>query len=194
MAFWSENPPDKDPKRNFRFVVRVAGFGKDTGNSQGYMWFAKTAVKPSFAIAAAEHKFLNHTFYYPGSVTWNDVTVTLVDPQDPSTVMEFAKMIQAGGYVPPGTQNALGTMSKGTAVGATGKVEIAQLNAEGTEIEQWTLWNAWVTDIKFGDSLEYGNDDLTEVSVTFKYDWAQVQAGSDDAIAVFGVNSSTEAE
>ena len=184
MAFWSDNHAagGTDPKRNFRFKVRILGM-QGEGGSEGYLYYAKTATKPSFTIAAAEHKFLNHTFYYPGSVTWNDVTITLVDPQDPDSVINLAKMIQNGGYKPPGTQNELNTMSKSSAVGAVQSVEIIQLNAEGKEIEKWNLWNPFATDIKFGDNLEYGNDDLTELTVTFKYDWATV--GVDDTSKIF---------
>ena len=83
MAFWAENFGDggslKDPKRKFRWTVQLNGLYGDNA----VVWWAKTINKPSFTIAAAEHKYLNHTFYYPGSVTWNDVTLTLVDPVAP---------------------------------------------------------------------------------------------------------------
>jgi len=182
MSFWSDNHANggTDPKRNFRFKVRILGMQGEDG-SNGYLYYAKTVTKPSFAINAAEHKFLNHTFYYPGAVTWNDVTVTLVDPQDPDSVINLAKMIQDGNYKPPGTDNDLATMSKSSAVGAVKSVEIVQLNAEGKEIETWNLWNPFATDLKFGD-LEYGNDDLTELTVTFKYDWATVAGKTGDAV------------
>ena len=81
--FWSENFSQgglKDPKRKFRFTVNFNGIAAAQGGGQ--LWYAKTVSKPSFQIAAAEHKYLNHTFYYPGSVTWNDVVITLVDPSD----------------------------------------------------------------------------------------------------------------
>ena len=186
MAFWSQKS-NTEPKRNFRFKVKITGLGgegEDQGD-EGYLWFAKTATKPSFTINAAEHKFLNHTFYYPGAVTWNDVTITLVDPQSPDSVLEFAKLVNAGGYNPPGTQNNLATMNKGSATNAVGDVIVEQLKADGKTIESWKLWNAFITDIKFGDNLEYGNDDLTEVSVTFKYDWAQLETPANAGNAIF---------
>lgn len=192
MAFWSQKP-DKEPKRNFRFKVKITGLGgeAEANGDQGYLWFAKTATKPSFTINAAEHKFLNHTFYYPGAVTWNDVTITLVDPQNPDSVLEFAKLIQEGGYRPPGTQNDLATMSKARATNNVGDVIVAQLDADGNEIENWKLWNAFITDIKFGDNLEYGNDDLTEVSVTFKYDWAQLETPANTGNPIFKAGGSS---
>jgi len=168
MAFWTTTP-DRDPKRNFRFIVTIGGLDSNPGNT---VWWAKTAAKPSFAIAAAEHKYLNHTFYYPGSVTWNDVAISMVDPVDPDVTATFADIIQKGGYNPPTDSNAKTTMSKATAAHSLGTVTVESLDAQGVVIESWSLMNAWITDIKFGDTLEYGNDELTTVDITLKYDWA----------------------
>ena len=184
MAFWSDNfsadATLKDPKRKFRFIVTVTGV---TGEPN--IWYAKTAAKPSFTIAAAEHKYLNHTFYYPGSVTWNDVAMTFVDPGEPDAASTFVDIIQAGGYHPPANSSDLATMTKASACEKLGVVTVSALNGSGVVIEQWTLNNAFITDMKFGD-LEYGGDDLTEISVTFKYDWASL---NDPAVADAGTGA-----
>ena len=178
MAFWTDTDSDAaadvaEPKRKFRFKVTFGGIS-DSGN-QSVAWWAKTAAKPSFTVASAEHKFLNHTFYYPGSVTWNEVAVTLVDPGgDNDTTATFSDIMEGAGYVIPtnATEEAqLATISKAGATKALGFVTVDQLSAEGKVIETWTLQNAWISDIKYGD-LEYGSDDLVEISLTFKYDWA----------------------
>jgi len=188
MAFWTaqQTAATKDPKRKFRFTVSCTGIG-----GEAMMWWAKTAAKPSFAIASTEHKYLNHTFYYPGSVTWNDVAITLVDPVDTpgDMTMTLATLVKKAGYVIPSATNQLQTMTKGGAVGALGDVIIRQVDGAGTALETWTLKNAWILDLKFGD-LEYGADDLTELSMTLKYDWATCAttnrgAGEDGANVVF---------
>tara|TARA_R110001592_G_scaffold180331_1_gene422572 strand:+ start:391 stop:975 length:585 start_codon:yes stop_codon:yes gene_type:complete len=177
MPFWSENFGDgtglNDPKRNFRFTVEFQGIQAAQGGAK--LWYAKTATKPSFAINAAEHKYLNHTFYYPGNVTWNDVTVTMVDPQDPDMAATLSAIIEASGYAPPTDSNDLASISKAKSASALGTVLITQLDADGNPLETWTLWNSFLTEVKYGDSLEYGNDDLTELSVTIKYDWARLE-------------------
>jgi hypothetical protein len=176
MPFWStnfgEDPTLNDPKRKFRFTVEFQGVSAAIGGA--VLWYAKTVSKPSFQIAASEHKYLNHTFYYPGSVTWQDVSLTLVDPVDPDMAATFSDIIVQGGYAPPADTTALSTMSKAKATSALGSVIITQLDANGGELEKWTLWNAFITEVKYGD-LEYGGDDLTEMSVTLKYDWARVE-------------------
>ena len=77
-------------------------------------------------------------------------------------------------------------MSKAKAAGALGTVIITQIDSEGKPLETWTLWNSFMTEVKYGD-LEYGGDDLTEMSVTLKYDWARVEtAGVSVAVAGSG--------
>ena len=186
MPFWSENHGEsaslKDPKRNFRFKVSFEGIASPQGGP--VLWYAKTANKPSFTIASAEHKYLNHTFYYPGSVTWNDITVTLVDPVEPDMTATLSAIIQAGGYSPPTDANDLGTMSKARAVNSNVSEIISVFDSEGNELETWTLWNAFITDLKFGETLAYGDDNLTELSVQLKYDWARVQTpGTNGSVA-----------
>jgi hypothetical protein len=141
----------------------------------GRLWYAKTAGKPSFTINAAEHKYLNHTFYYPGNVTWNEVTIALVDPVDPDVSATIADIIVKGGYsIPANPSTNQVTISKAKAASSLGTVTVSQLDSEGLELEVWTLYNAWISDVKFGD-LEYGADDLTQVDLTLKYDWAQLE-------------------
>jgi hypothetical protein len=181
MAFWSDNFAGetelKDPKRKFRFRVEFGGIqGGATGGQT--LWYAKTATKPSFQINSAEHKYLNHTFYYPGSVTWQEVTVTMVDPTDPDMAATLSAIVQAGGYSPPANSTDFTTMSKSSAAKALGTVIVTQMDAAGNDLEQWTLWNAFITEVKYGD-LEYGADDLTELSVTLKYDWARIKTAGD---------------
>ncbi len=186
MAFWAENFGEdtsiNDPKRKFRFTVEFQGVQSSQGGA--ILWYAKTVNKPSFQIAEAEHKYLNHTFYYPGSVTWQDISVTLVDPVSPDMAATLSDIVVQSGYSPPTTADALGSMSKAKSAGALGSVIITQIDAEGKPLETWTLWNAWIKEVKYGD-LEYGGDDLTEMTVTLKYDWARVET-TNPSIAVAG--------
>jgi len=183
MAFWSANfgaGVNTDPKRKFRFKVEITKLGSADDAAGPMLWWAKTVSKPSFTIAAAEHKYLNHVFYYPGTVTWNEVVLTMVDPGVPDMAQTLTQLIVNARYNPPIDGTDLATMTKASAVSALGDVNITQINGAGDEMEAWTLYNAFITDIKYGD-LAYGDDELTELSVTFKYDWA-VLAGPDSTI------------
>ena len=181
MPFWSENfgqdRTKKDPKRNFRFIVEFGGINATPGGAVA--WYAKTATKPSFAIANAEHKYLNHTFYYPAGVTWNPITITMVDPVDPDMAATFSDIIVQGGYSPPTDTTSLGTMSTAKAASALGAVTVTQIDSDGNPLETWTLWNPFIEDIKYGESLDYSNAELTEVSITLRYDWARIETTND---------------
>jgi hypothetical protein len=183
MPFWSEahDSTTRDPKRKFRFQVSFDAITDPNGNGS-VLWYAKTVSKPSFQVATTEHKYLNHTFYYPGTVTWQDVSISIVDPVNPDMSITLARILEKSGYILPGNAvdpASLATMSKGGAVGALGQVSVVQLDGDGAEIERWTLWNAFLTEVKFGD-LEYGSDELLQLDLVLKYDWARIEttAGS----------------
>lgn len=187
MAFWSTNfgesdTPLKDPKRAFRFTITIDGIDSQQGGS--LMWYAKTVTKPTFSVSETEHKYLNHTFYYPNAVTWSACDITMVDPGgDPDAAATLAAIVSAAGYKPPtkATNEDLTSMSKASAVGALGQVKISQIDADGKVIESWTLWNAFVTEVNFGGTLEYGSDALTELSLKLRYDWARIDTAEGSA-------------
>ena len=189
MPFWSTNFGQdttlKDPKRQFRFTVEFQGINAAQGGA--LLWYAKTAAKPSFAVNTSEHKYLNHTFYYPGSVTWNTISVTMVDPVEPDMTATLSDILVSSGYSPPTDANSLGSISKAKAAGALGTVIITQIDSDGNPLETWTLWNAYIKDVKFGD-LQYGGDDLTETTVELQYDWARVQTTTNSSAVVGGGN------
>ena len=187
--FWTSDYTSgtiKDPKRKFRFRITMDGL---TGTGSSVVWYAKTCTKPSFQIATAEHKYLNHTFFYPGTVTWQDVSMTLVDPTSPDVASAFGAIMKAAGYGVPDTNTVYNTMTKSSLASAVGAVTVTQMDGEGSPVEQWTLKNALITEFKFGD-LEYGGDDLTELSLTLKYDWAQM-VGVDTSVTHFGKHTGT---
>jgi len=193
--FWTSDFSDStnaidDPKRKFRFLVSMTGLVSTTANTNE-IWYAKTCTKPSFQIATTEHKYLNHTFFYPGTVTWQDVTLTLVDPQSPDVSSLMGAIMATAGYAVPDTPSGLVTMTKSSMSSAVGTVTVSQLDGDGAVIESWVLKNALITEMKFGD-LEYGADDLTELTLTLKYDWAQVTVADQETV-YFAANDTPKA-
>jgi len=177
MAFWTTvNDGAADPKRNFRWKIDIGymtGEGDTSQTSNGVVWWAKKVTKPNFTIQESKHNFLNHTFYWPGRVEWQIISLTLVDPADPNTVQMTNKLIRDAGYVVPGNtlEASLETMSKAKAKFSLSHVKIQQINHEGTTIEEWTLQNPFIKSVKYGE-LDYENDDLTQIELEFRYDWA----------------------
>ena len=186
MAFWStdlQNIEANDPKRKYRFTVEFPGL-MGTGNTNqvadtiatdGIVWYAKSVSKPSVTVSETDHTFLDKKFYFPGRVEWNTVTLTLVDPADPTqakdAVAQMNKLIENSGYTMFKGPDDLVTMSKAKSAAAIGSVVINQIDSEGAAIESWTLKNPFIKDMKFGD-LDYTGDELIELTMEIRYDWA----------------------
>ncbi len=171
MAFWT-NGAAEDPKRNFRFIVTIAGFktGPD-GDGESTVWWAKKVQKPNFTVAESKHVFLGHSYYWPGKVEWQEITMTLVDPVKPGALALLNKIVEQSGYDIPNPAEDLVTQSKSKSQGELGAVQIKQIDAEGKAIETWTLNNPFIKKISFSD-LDYENDDLTTIDLSFRYDWS----------------------
>ena len=178
MAFWTTTP-DRDPKRNFRFQVLMTGM---QGTDQTAIWWAKKIAKPNFTVAESKHVYLGHTFYYPGKVEWQTISMTLVDPVDPGSLYRVNQIIRASGYRVPANANVLTTKSKPKATSALGAVQILQLDANGVAIETWDLKNPFIKEVKFSE-LDYENDELSTIDLVLRYDWATCQTidGTDSA-------------
>jgi hypothetical protein len=162
--FWSN--VNTDPKRRFRFVLAM-------GNIP--IWTVKTANKPKANISTVEHQFINHTFKYPGRVTWDNITVSLVDPIEPDLAKSFINALRDSGYEYPVNPNLRGSISKERSVlNGLGGISIQQINSEGTPIETWALKNPWIVSIDFGGALDYSADEMNEITVEIAYDWAEV--------------------
>ena len=184
MVFWTDMHGD-DPKRQYRWLMRVASIPA---------YVIKKVSKPSFTVTESEHKYLNHTYYYPGRVTWNTISLTLADPVNPDVASTVANIVKNAGYAPALDETETSTLSKQGAVNSLGnQIEIVQLDAAGEEIEVWKLINPWIKDVKFGE-LDYEGDEMVDVELEIRYDWATLEtkngptAGVPGGLKVWGLS------
>lgn len=169
MAFWSSH--ESAPMRNYRWQLQIRGM---TSDGSDIVWWAKTVNVPSWDMSEVEHDYFDNKYYFPGRVTWQDVEVTLVDPVTPSSVDLTNKILEASGYnVPTKPESGKKTLAKSKAANqnAMGDFVLQLLDADGNIKEEWRLKNAFIKAAKYGD-LDYSNDDLRQISLTIKYDWA----------------------
>ena len=182
MAFWTSG--QIEPKRQFRFSVTIAGL------ADGGTFYARSATKPAFTVTTSEHKFLNHTFYYPGKVEWNEVTVSFVDPVSPDATGNVLTLLKASGYNVPSNLSepgALSTIGKANSTAALERVVIRGLDENGGALEEWVLNNPFITGITLND-YTYDGEDLSTVDVTLRYDWASYIIPADRAADTGGVD------
>lgn len=176
MSFWSNYAIDSsgkgfEPKRKHVYLLSIAG---QSINIENYL--IKKVKKPSFTISKSDHKFLNHTFHYPGKVEWEPVSFTVVDVINPNTTQKFLELLGKCGYRPPagpvepGNINAQ-TVSKLRSVQALGIPTIRTLDADGRTVEEWRLHGAWISKADPGE-LDNDSEDLMSIEVELTYDFA----------------------
>jgi len=188
--FW--NQASIEPKRSFRWLLYVSGMPQ---------FIIKNVKKPSFTVASSPHDFLNYKFHYPGRVEWADTTITIVDPVQPDSTASLMKILYAAGYVLPdeftAQQGEPRTISKKAFVDAMGgQIQLVQFGANSGDqqeniIEKWTLNNPFITNVDFGN-LDYSSDDLINISITLKYDWATLELPDTNGSRTWNLNSTSD--
>ena len=169
MVFWAART--LDPKRKFRWLVNFSELGVSE-------YVAKSVTKPEWTIASTPHKFINHTFNFPGRVTWNTIDVKFADPggtdDDVATVL-YNLLAQNGYAEPANADRAKQSVTKGRSTAALGRVTIQQLGGRNEDVlEEWHLRNAWASKVTFG-ALSYDDEGLMELGMTLVYDWAHYE-------------------
>lgn len=177
MPFWSDATL-ADPKRQHRWLVDITA--PEVSGMISYV--AKKVNKPKMTVGEAEHKFINHTFYYPGGITYDPISITLVDPANPHATQALYDLLQVSGYRIPGDiqeiapgQPDISTISKRRGTGALGSCVISQVDGDGNEVEKVTLNNAWIKSVDFGGELSYESEGLMEVTLEVRFDWFDLQ-------------------
>lgn len=187
MPFFSDSGPGGfQPKRQFRFLISFTELSNLT-------FMAKTAKKPSYSMEPKAHNVLNHVFKFPGVVKWDDIDVTFIDAVDPNIGSKFYNALLNAGYVAPISEsNLLTGVTKVSTTATVGNIVIQQLDGGGVLlppgqdpgdvvgatdstniVDQWTLKNAFIKSVKFGETLGYDQDGIVEINVGLTYDYAE---------------------
>ena len=175
MPFWTDF--QTEPKRSFRYLFYLVG-----ANNVMQPYTVQTVKKPTFQVEGpVQAKYIQHTFKYPGRVMWQDVTVTIIDPgRGEDAAYSLNTMLREAGYFTPGGTPAGRpendhSLSKQKATVALGNPRLEQIDAEGRQIDEWTLKNAYLSNVDFGQ-LSYNEDSLVTYTLTIVYDYATYSA------------------
>ena len=197
MPFWSQ--ATSEPRRAHRFLLNLPGLGGDDDSLAYQQYLCRTVVKPAYTLSEVEHKFMGNTYYYPGAVTWDPVTATIVNAVQPDGNEILMNALYNSGYLDPEQQSAYfgagtnpvrlstgpGTPNKEDALFALGDVIIRELDGNGFTIGKWELISPFITNAKFGD-LDYGAEDLLNIDITFRYDYARYFPGNGEGDPALG--------
>lgn len=161
-----------EPKRTNRFLI--------LGNLP--VFTIQQVTLPQAQVGEAKVDYISHVFKYPGKVTWQDVSMTLVDaifPNRDTTSSIIMDMIRAAGYQFPGIgagtnpfDPLVRSFTKFRFNAAVGLIEIQSIDADGISIDSWILQNSWIKSITPGE-LNMADANIVNIKLTFAYDWAE---------------------
>jgi len=182
--FWSDS--SLEPRRNFKFLLTIG-----TGDKQIPTWVVKNVTLPKITVEEGTHKFLNHTFYFPGTVSYNTVSFTVIDAIDKSVSKRILESFVQGGYQIPSAESNVETslITKSDSVSSLGTVSISHLGSgkDGYDKElSFDLTNAWIKDLEFPQGLSYDSQDPSEIKVELRYDFFEFKS---DAVKLPGFGS-----
>lgn len=184
--FWSSGDTAAIPKRNFRFLVSITkdAVGGSTTTTSTPVWIAKSTQLPNVTVGDTKVHFVNHEFKYPGKVTYADLQISLIEAVDPNTSFRLLKMLSDSGYKNPSAISGNPEAEAQTSIifksKAVMNVELTHLGGDADATNnKYTLKNAWIKNITLPQSLDYSSEDVSDVQITFAYDYFTMIAGTD---------------
>jgi hypothetical protein len=144
-------PMSYEPKRVNRFF---AEFPDELGIE---VWKIQKFKRPSMKINSVPIDFMNERNYVSGRYTWDEMSITFLDPIGPSTSQQLMEWVRLH------AESLTGRM--GYKAGSAKNILLKSLDPTGIEVEKWFLEQCIITSIDFGDN-DYSNDELTNITLT----------------------------
>jgi len=149
----TEMIPNKfEPKRKNRWVFAIEGIDA---------FLMKTASRPSYSTNETQVPFINSTRYLAGKTTFETMSVTLHDPIAPSGAQQVMEWVRTHFESVSGRAGYADFYKR--------DCQLKLLDPVGTVVELWDIKGAFLTNANFGD-LSYDGDDMTEISLTIRFD------------------------
>ena len=182
MPFWTSAL--SEPRRQHRFLLTLPNLASTAEGYQYEQYLAKIVSKPAYNITEVSHKFLGNTYYYPGTVEWQPIDITIINSVNPDGNKLLVDALTRSGYLMPPDQEdvftnpaqAPGTVNKFNSIDAIGNVVIEELSGQGGLIGTWLLNNSFLTKASFGN-LDYSGDEILNIEISIRYDWADYTPG-----------------
>jgi len=177
-TFW--NDPQLDPKRAFRWRATFVGSDAQHISPFHVTRFSKPSVnvevKEFITIVDGSSDIRERE---PRGLTWNPVTITIIDTGSPDVTSILYKTLLSSGYSTKyDTKKSIksASLTKAGFGKSLGKViYVDELNAEGQSISKWALHEPLIDTIDFG-TLDYASEEFVEITLQIQYDVATYKA------------------
>ena len=151
-------PTKFEPLAKRRFLLAIEGIDS---------FIIKTANRPTFTTEEVAINWINETRYVAGKTTFGTLSVTLHDaiaPAGAQQVMEWIRLCYEsvsgrGGYADFYKRD----------------IQLKMLDPVGTVVQLWDIKGAFITEANFNDVGYDSTADLTEISLTIRFDNAVLQ-------------------
>ena len=144
-----------EPKVAFRHKLLIDGITA---------YSCKAVNMPSIDQGEIVIDYINTDFKVKGKSRWQDITVTLLDPVDPSAAKEVHDWIKKHHDSESGIDGfAFSDYKK--------DITIQALDPKGAPVEIWTLSGAYVKSVNWGD-MDWSADEAKQIELTITYDYA----------------------
>lgn len=166
-----ENFSYAEPMKKNRFLVQFQQITGITDISEGLTLACHACGTPKLTISQQELHRFNDRVYVPGKGEFNEIDFEFYEyistPKGSNSKASAGNLLwdwQKKVYDPA-------TGISGYKQDITTGVLIVQFDGEGNVVRTWNLYHAWPTGVEF-DGLDSKSDDIQNVKVTLRYDWA----------------------
>jgi len=144
-----------EPKVAFRFLLSIDGIPA---------YLMKASSMPNLDNGEIVIDYINTDFKVKGKSRWQDITVTLYDPVDPSGATAVHDWIKIHHDSESGEDGfAFDEYKK--------DITIEALDPHGSPVETWDIKGAFIGASNWGD-MDWSTDEAKTIELTIKYDYA----------------------
>ena len=146
-----------EPKLSNRFIMNIEGIPA---------FLVKTTGRPNITLNEVELNHINVKRYVKGRAEWQQLTVTLYDPIVPSGAQAVMEWVRLHHESVTGRDGYSDFYKKDITFNVLGPV--------GDKVEERTLKGAFIQAATFSD-MDYGATNVSDISLTLRYDYAILQ-------------------
>lgn len=144
-----------EPKVTFRHRLIIDGITAYT---------CKAASMPVLEQGGIVIDYINVDFKVKAKSRWEDMSVTLYDPVDPSAAQEVHDWIEIHHNSRTGIDGfAFDEYKK--------DITLEALDPKGTAVEKWTIKGAFISNSNWG-SMDWAAEDAKTIELNIKFDYA----------------------
>ena len=165
-----------EPMRKRWFIVQfdssLSGGGSNDGEALTIA--CKSCDVPKLTTTENEIDRLNDKVYTPGKSTYDSINLSFYEYIQDGGEGEGNNNRSAGAIFYAWQQQVHNVKSgvQGAKKNIAKNIAIVQIDGNGNAVRVWNVYKAWPTSVEFAN-LESTSDEIQEVSVTLRFDWAE---------------------